>query len=191
MKKLVCCLVLLITITGFVFASDSYSRISSMINRKLTDDQIAEIQKLSVDLTSEERTALYSQFECEKGLPFALNIAVGCGIGSFVQGDKTHGTIFLCSELASLTAFSIGYINILKKVIDDPHANISFDTGLAVTGFVAFAGFRIWECIQPFLFAKDYNQKLNYALNGAPELAVVPTTVNGQVVPAVVGTVKF
>jgi hypothetical protein len=46
--------------------------------------------------------------ENNKWTAFALNLLLGAGIGSFVQGDTTGGVVELCGELGGLTLLIIG-----------------------------------------------------------------------------------
>ena len=48
------------------------------------------------------------QAEDNKWTAFVLNLIIGMGIGSFIQGDTTGGIIGLCGELGGLTLVIIG-----------------------------------------------------------------------------------
>lgn len=124
--------------------------------------------------------------------PLRMLLAVGCGIGSYVQGDTKGGTTALITELAGATIMGIGYVNLLNKALDyNTSSNYGLDLGLVYAGVACMMAGRVYECIRPFTYANHYNERLNAALNGGPSIAVIPTSVNGQVGTAVVGSVSF
>lgn len=50
-----------------------------------------EISSLAANLSSSEKEFLYLENKKSPTLPFCLNLFLGYGIGSFVQGDTTTG----------------------------------------------------------------------------------------------------
>ncbi|MDR1786262.1 MAG: P13 family porin [Spirochaetaceae bacterium] len=155
-------------------------------------DQIAEE---SYNLTASEKMLLLDAHEKTAGLPFTANLLIGFGLGSYMQGDTTGGTIQLVGELvgvASMIAGSVvleaGMIYTLADTVTGDYTEgpsswaASSGSGLILAGYALTAALRIYGCISPFVFKARYNTKLKSALNyysrsGDRELSISSTLV--------------
>ena len=128
MKKIVILIALALLIPSFIFAdSTSYARINGLIDSGMMKNR-DQISYLSSGLTSSEAIMLYNAKKINSGVPFALNFLLGCGIGSFVQGDTAGGVTALVGELAGGAVFAGGYICALTSISYDS----SDETNVAV-----------------------------------------------------------
>ena len=138
----------------------------------LSNEQIYLLTDLSSDLSPIERTMLFESNKQSPTLPFVVNLLVGYGIGSFVQGDTTGGIIALLGDLVSSGVLYSGYEKASTAI-----ANESPDgkegTGLMLVGAVGLLAFRIFELTRPFSFASDYNKKLSKALMSVSMVPVI------------------
>lgn len=203
MKKLVCvCLCLLLMTAGVFAANNDVMTVDLLLKSGLKKNQ-GQILSYSASLNDTDKMMLYSSHEKDTTLPFVLNLVVGLGIGSYVQGDTTGGTIALVGDVCSVAAVGAGYGMMIAATTAgsmDPNMNVIHpDSGMALgagiltaAGFAAMLGFRIYECIRPFTYAKKYNQNLMNALYGVPTMAFVPVVQQeGELGMAVVAKVAF
>lgn len=189
MKKTLVLLCVFFASFSALFASDSsVASISLMIGSDFQTNY-DYISKESVKLTDFERMSLYSIHENSPTVPFVVNLLVGAGIGSFIQGDSKGGYIGLVSDIAALGIYSIGYSQVLSS-----DSEISTrGTFLTIVGAGILLGSKIYQCIRPFSYSKDYNKRLSSALMGKTEIFVTPviTAVNNQMSLGMVGKVSF
>ena len=203
MKKLLVILVLLCTFGGLLFADDFTSCLNN-IDKKLDSTTIATIQKYSANLTEAEKYVLYEHNQMSGGNAAFINLCLGFGIGSYIQGDTTGGTISLVADLAGYAMILAGNYkqSADKKKENERQAALaaeqearynsgdysytssssssssSTNTGfpvLSTIGLVVIAANRIFTCIRPYTYARSYNKRLSKALYGAPTVALVPT----------------
>lgn len=192
MKKItIILLVLMFFVPVMAFStSNSYFQVDSLIDAGLFKNKDL-IASMASDLTPVEAATLYSANKKGSGLPFALNLFLGMGIGSFVQGDTGSGVTALCGELGSLSMVLIGstlaatsnttsYQN-GSYVTTTNSSQLSTGTTLTAIGTIGFIAFRIYELITPFTYASNYNKTLMTSLGSAynTTLSVVPT-INSQ-----------
>ena len=85
--------------------------------------------------------------------PFVINLLLGAGIGSFVQGDTTGGLIVLGGEVAG-----VGLIVAGALAARDAYGGGS--SGLIIVGGAALGVARILGLIFPFTYANAANEKL-------------------------------
>ena len=148
-----------------------------------------------------EKIVTYNEMHKSATGGFVLNTLIGCGIGSYTQGDWVGGTIGLCGEVggALLVGIGIPFImygsepvaphydpydpyNPYPPMSNDSHyaEQDSRDTQMIVgytlvgIGSAVWAGFKIYEMIRPFQYANRFNKQLKDAF-GMTQLAVVPT----------------
>lgn len=102
-----------------------------------------------------------SFFEKDTTFPFLLNLLVGFGVGSYVQGDTTGGIIGTVGELAPL-AIAIATSAKLTSDLVDPsltQEEVSKISKKVVTvstlSSLVLIGVRVFECIRPFSFEKE------------------------------------
>ncbi len=186
MKKSICLLlVVVVAMTGVFAAQGDVASVSLLINDDLNRNY-NQIAAYSGNLTDTDRMVLYSSYEQSPTVPFVINLLVGLGIGSYVQGDSAGGTTGLIGELCSYAAIAGGYGLLfaggMLSSVSAPNGGapvpdqglMAAGTVLCIAGGAAWLGFRIYECIRPFTYSKNYNQKLRSALYNIPVLAVVP-----------------
>lgn len=123
-----------------------------------------KIKALSKDLSFEEKQVLYSEYEKSAGGYFALNLILGCGIGSFVQGDVRSGFLSLCFELGGLLLAVNGLNN------ENPT--------LYALGYGFLIGGRVGECISPWGYASKKNNLLKSSLNLSSETISLSPVIN-------------
>ena len=167
------------------------------------DAEKIEFVKANSPMMSDfEKIVTYNEMHKSAAGGFALNTLIGCGVGSYSQGDWVGGTIGLCGEVggASLLAAGIvlmntctieynqalrdldanypehqgGYNMQLFRIEDEHSANMIASYVLMGVGGATWAGFKIYEMIRPFKYANKFNQELKDAF-GITQLAVVPT----------------
>ena len=122
--------------------------------------QFMQINELAASLTSMQRMVLLESGKKSSGLPFVLNLILGLGIGSYVQGDTKGGTTALVGELTSLALIFAG----AGQASINPYTGEVEGTELMALGYLGVIGFRLYELIRPFSFTKEYNAKLSNAL---------------------------
>jgi hypothetical protein len=171
MKKLLVVLVLLCTVGGLLLADD-FTNCLNCIDKKLDDSTVTMIQRYSVNLTEAQKYSLYESNKKSTTVPFVVNFLLGAGIGSYIQGDTTGGTVALTTELLGGAMYLIGSIN---AVSTDTGNTSTKGITVAALGLVTYAVGRIYSWIRPFTYASNYNKRLSKALYGAPTVALIPT----------------
>lgn len=133
------------------------------------------IEAKSASLSPSEKLFLLDVHKKDSGIPFVVNLLSGFGIGSYIQGDISGGTIQLSGQLLGLVGLVAG-IGMSAKVEDhsssyygygrDYYANeiTSLGKGFMITGVILFYGMRLYGYISPFIFKNIYNGKLRAAL---------------------------
>lgn len=102
-----------------------------------------------------------SLLEKDTTVPFLLNLFVGFGVGSYVQGDTTGGVIGTVGEIAPyavLCAATAKYTNDLMNPAITEEKAMKLSQKYATTSTLcalAVLGVRIFECIRPFTFEED------------------------------------
>ena len=176
MKKIVLVLVLFtLTFAAVAEASSDGSKALFQVKMLIDDDlegNLPLIREAAVDLTESDRFYLYQSEEKDVALPFVINLIVGVGIGSYIQGDTVGGTTALLGELGSVAIMYIGAG--------------SLNEGLLYGGALSLLCFRIYELVRPFTYQKQYNQMLSSALN----TRMAETTVRPEVRLASDGTLQ-
>ena len=203
MKKIVILIALALLIPSFIFAdSTSYARINGLIDSGMMKNR-DQISYLSSGLTSSEAIMLYNAKKINSGVPFALNFLLGCGIGSFVQGDTAGGVTALVGELAGYAAILGGSACLAAATVGNYDSNESnaaafnsqsaFGAGLMIGGGIMYLGFRIYEMIRPFSYAKKYNETLFEALNSSygTTLAILPSSFDDNLGVTALASVRF
>jgi hypothetical protein len=181
MKKMIVVIALLMV--GLVCFADeaeqrAFVRVSTWLDAGLYRN-FSLIQTESIYLTPSQRVNLVDVYQKSVGLPFALNLFLGFGIGSFSQGDATGGWITLLGEAAGIAGVVVG-VTMMPLAVNDmapyppddyypyngyPNNNVDIASALIVGGTLLYLGTRIFELIRPFTFANSYNTKLKRALN--------------------------
>ena len=151
--------------------ADSVARIGILM--KDLDANMADIQKLALEIPYRERAALYKKGKTDALLAVGLNafsffilIPPNLGIGSFIQHDTVGGLINLGTGLAGIGC--IGTAPFLTS------GNVNAGITLFVTGGVLCLGSWIFGIVRPIVFASSYNKKLEDALLLKTQVAIVP-----------------
>ena len=177
MKKLLAILLLLCCVGGLLFADD-YSNCLLLIDKKLDTATVKAIQNYSANLTESQKYFLYENNKSNAMIPAAVNLLLGAGIGSYIQGDKVGGTISLLADLAGYGMYLIGYVN---TAIADDSTQVEKNVAMAVSGLLVILANKVYSCVRPFSYAESYNKRLSNALYGGPVVALVPSIDrNGQ-----------
>ena len=114
MKKLLAVLLTAVLMANlFAQAESGDSKLDSVrqvIDEEFkTDEGKAKVYELSADLTSDQKGYLYQDFKKRGVGPFFLNLGLGFGIGSFVQGDTKGGKLQLFMDLGGFGLIAGGY----------------------------------------------------------------------------------
>jgi hypothetical protein len=110
---------------------------------------------------------------------FALNLVLGMGIGSFVQGDALGGLVGLFGELGGMTLFIIGIVPEIELVYHEEgnsYYSISYpNIALFYVGTGVLLGTRVFEMIRPFAYANSFSIAFTpgFDVNGQPALTAM------------------
>jgi hypothetical protein len=108
---------------------------------------------------------------------FVLNLILGLGIGSFVQGDIFGGVFSLCGELGGLAFLLVGVIPEPNQGYQSYYTTgVSYpNIGFAYAGLGVLLGVRIFELVRPFTYANRFSVAFAPSLdsNGQPALAAM------------------
>jgi len=120
------------------------------------------IKKQSLNLSETQKYNIYSSNQKNAMAPFLLNMLVGFGVGSYVQGDIIPGVICSVGDLLggffTLAFWTNGTFNFTTAM----NEGVSFVPTLLAT--TVYLGSRIFECIRPFHYVDSYNKKLKESL---------------------------
>jgi hypothetical protein len=136
-----------------------------MIERSL-DKNYQSIAETSLALESAQKTGIYSHYKKSPNLGFGLNLAVGLGLGSFVQNDPIAGATAATLEILGIVLISVGYSG---SINDMSGAEYYSNSALIGWGAMILAGGKVFELVAPFSFAEKYNKRLRAALGLAGE----------------------
>ncbi len=124
------------------------------VNRLINEDREANsamIRYLSTYLTPGQRKALLASHRESAGGPFVVNLLLGFGLGSYMQGDVSAGMIGTITQGAGLM--------ILFQSGSSEEVVTSIGAGLFVVG-------KLLDLIQPWTFAGGRNEQLERNLKG-------------------------
>lgn len=126
------------------------------VSRLIAEDREAHgatIRHLSTYLTTKQRAGLYTSHELSAGGPFVVNLLLGFGIGSYMQGNLGAG-------IASTLTESIGGYLFLENV--DRYNG----TTLTIIGAALFLTGKIIDIVAPWSYASSRNDQLRRNLDG-------------------------
>ncbi|QFI14197.1 P13 family porin [Borrelia sp. CA_690] len=128
----------------------------------------ADDSKSTFNLGAGEKLLAYETSKKDPIVPFLLNLFLGFGIGSFVQGDILGGFLILGFDAVGIgLIFTGAYLDI--KAFENNTKKAAFQwtwgKGVMLAGVVTMAVTRLTEIILPFTFANSYNKKLKNSLN--------------------------
>jgi len=180
--KKIFCSVLVLFLAAHAFGADSeIGKVSDLIQENLFRNT-EEIAAISGTLTDMERFTLYAQYEKDARLPFVLNLAIGFGLGSFIQGDIAGAAIALIGDLLGVGLPLLGYACLMQNY----YGYWSFTGGNEVmyAGYALLGITRIFESIRPFTFTHRYNAALKKSLRygESPGLSFAPSPTDGGVI---------
>ena len=175
-KRIIIALIFAVICASFASA-DAYKDVNGLISRGLTEQNIQMIKELSPQLTQSQKNSIYTWKRVSPITGAAMNLFLGFGSGSSMQGDKLHGTIFMIGDVicTGLIVFDL----IKHSGEEFNHSLYGGDKPgemtLAIIGLVGAAGLRVWQTIQPIVYARQYNAKLRDALGmDNPTFAMLP-----------------
>jgi hypothetical protein len=116
--------------------------------------------------------------ENDKLTAFVLNLFLGAGIGSFVQGDTLGGVVGLCGELGGLGFFVAGIIPKAEEVDHSGYSTTEYsfpNIHFTYIGLGILIGTRIFELVRPFTYANSFSVAFtpNFDINGTPGLTAM------------------
>lgn len=152
----------------------SYFQINHLLDnsKKLTKEQILLISDLSSDLSAMQRNVLYESNKQNTTMPLVLNLLLGCGIGSFVQGDTIGGTVGLVGDILSATIFYAGYMQAMVATTSWSSDGTE-GSDLMLFGAALMFSSKVSQIMRPFVYAKEYNKKLSSALMSISMVPVI------------------
>ncbi len=124
-----------------------------------------EIRRLSATLTDPDRHYLIEEYGKRAQVPGLLNLALGLGIGSFVQGDRTGGLLGVAGDILGLSLFAgfyISYENTLRHNLsgqglrDPGYLALAF----AASSLVVITGNRAIQLGRAISYTNRYNETL-------------------------------
>jgi len=117
--------------------------------------------------------------ENTKWLAFALNLFLGFGIGSFVQGDIDGGIISILGAVGGYALIIVGSVRMTNALYNDIYywdGHVSFaGVGFLIAGSVILLGTKIFDAIRPFVYASNVSVAFSPGIdaNGQPTFAVM------------------
>ncbi len=168
MKKVLLMLIIfMMIIPGTLFAAKLSSKAQS---------EMALFEESASTMSSSEKMLFYTQNKKSVVSPLLLNIFVGCGVGSYVEGDVTGGTISLVGELGSVALYYGGYI------VSASQGSKGSNVGLAMSGagLIGLLSFRIYEIVRACTYTAEYNKQLQNALYSPLKVGFAPVIENNE-----------
>lgn len=157
-------------------SSEKMITVMMLINDDLNKNA-SKIKTLSTELELSEKLFIYQDKSKSSTLPFVLNLFVGFGIGSWVQGDAFGGFI---GTVGGISGFALMSSYEYKEI-----------------GTVIFLGTYLIDLFLPFAHTSSYNRKLKSAIGLSTSKASlnirpgIDVTQNGHAIPAISLSVGF
>ncbi|MCX7948503.1 MAG: P13 family porin [Treponemataceae bacterium] len=164
--------------------SDKLFQISMLIEDGV-EKNLYQINELSNGLSGNEKLMIYNRYSKNSAaLPFVVNMLVGVGIGSYIQGDTFGGTMGLLGEVSGVALYLTGLSQMSYSSYSSSRSSLG--STLAFSGALLFLGTRVYELIRPFTYQSEYNKKLREAL-GVYNISfeVVPSLEGNQTIALV------
>ena len=177
MRKKALVIMIVAMLCAFALFADAYKDVNKYINSGLSDKNLEKVAELSPQLTQEEKESIYRWKKVSTVMPFAMNLVLGFGSGSFSQGDDGMGILFLagdtlCTIAIAYDIMSTGWDNFINSF--SGKGGETKELGIAKIALITAAGLRVWQAIRPFTYANKKNAKLRTAL-GLEETKVAIT----------------
>ncbi|NPV01390.1 MAG: P13 family porin [Brevinematales bacterium] len=156
-----------------VFASIGFSAGKAEIQLQLQEKTFLNpggveiIASMVGDLTMEDKMLMYTSYKKDDAaVGFVLNFLLpGIGIGNYVIGDTSGGTITLVGSLVSWAAYVVG----MNLILSSPQVGVV----VAYTGLGGACFFMIRGLVSPFTYVGNYNDQLKKSLLLTPMTAMV------------------
>jgi len=129
-------------------------------------------------INAETRNSISDNSQSERaidrrGAAIALNATLGLGIGSYVQGDVTGGTIALIGDILGWGMIIIGAAN---PIVENYGMYATVEVSpLVYIGAIVLSGVRIFELIRPFTYANKFS---SVAMDIPIGINIVPVSKN-------------
>jgi hypothetical protein len=158
-------LVFLFSLSVISYADeDTFSEVNRLLQDGLNEN-FDLIQGKADLLSSSEKIFLFDKFDKSAGLPVTLNLLVGFGVGSYIQGDKMGGTIQVISESLGVVGIILGMLSTgPSSQTENAYEEDSVLMVAAGVGIIFYVGAKIFGGVRPFVFKSRYNGKLKDAL---------------------------
>lgn len=133
------------------------------------------VYELSEKLNDNQRYWLYDENEKNAVCPSLLNLFLGYGIGSFVQGDSKGGVTQLLMSLGGDVLFWTGFgIGVSETVTNN--AQSTAGAIIMLSGLGLNLASSIIGCIRPWGYANKYNRDLKHSLRlyDSPWMSATP-----------------
>ena len=131
---------------------------------------VVSIQPVFSQESGDTSDRAFLQYEVQKmdpWGPFALNLLLGLGIGSFVQGDTTGGLLVAGGEVLGVGLMVAGY----SSAVNDPGSGGT----IVLVGAGLLVAARIAGLVFPFTYANSFNEKLRGDLGiSVADVSIVP-----------------
>ncbi|MDH4262465.1 MAG: P13 family porin [Spirochaetia bacterium] len=150
-------LFILMRTEGLFADSDTMIEVDNLIKYGRTYNKNLIIKK-SQDLSSNEKNFLLEKNKIEAGIPVGLNLFLGLGIGSYVQGDTLGGIVGTLSDL-----FGVGAM-FASTAFMSPRYNSVIPASLILSGLGILAFSKVYQIVRPFTFANMKNAELGNML---------------------------
>jgi len=177
MKRFVVFLFLLLMSASLFAQSEAAGSVAGMIKNGLFDNQ-DRIRQAAAALSPTEKMMLYDSYKKDQWMPFLLNLLVGAGVGSFVEGDTKGGAIALGGDLIGIGSLVLGMSTYSNAIYSDPYT--SDGLGLMTFGYVALFATRIFEVVRPFTWTARYNSTLKESINYFAGMSLAPSIEDGM-----------
>jgi len=206
MKKMLCSVVLLLSVAAFVFAQADIS-----LPAENTDTAIAEPAASEATATTDEPIAFNSEAvvtpkETKLALPIILNILPAFGVGSFVQHDKLGGWIQVGVDVVAVGCAAVTVVYVVsgslaaamggmagaifsggddastKEAANEAGGSIFNAANWFLISTVSLGVFSVaWGIVRPIMFRKAYIKSHDMASGrNAPTFAVLPVIEPGK-----------
>ena len=188
---------------GYVIKEDSnFVLIRTPDNQFMTIEKIKPKQRVlknpkgNFELTEEQKLIFYEENK-KSSAYVVLNLILGYGIGSWVQGDITGGLIGTIGQFGGICTMLI--YSAQSQSDNSNSKSMIFTSGdktILIIGGIMLIGSYIADLVLPFTYAKSYNDKLRKKLglhdistvNIAPKLDY---TFNNHVIPGIQLSINF
>jgi hypothetical protein len=161
---------------------------TQMFGQELVDTHLSINKEYLFDMSSTNLPLTLTPFsdtgvtkaEDRKWVAFVLNLVLGFGIGSFVQGDTFGGIVGLVGDLGGLALFYSPYFYFLINFMDaiDNREIISLEDykkslWIMAGGLVVLTLTHVFEVVRPFKYADKFSVAVTPTMTGQPALTAM------------------